>query len=663
MLRRLCLCLFLFLCCASLAVQAACVVPQCEGELDTSETLDPHRRPCQRKCECNNAVYTGECVLTRGKRLCGSVKRRSCPEVGRKRQCLAKDKKGACQEGTQTCAPNGFTGLFWGDCVPTAPRKETCNNIDDDCDGKVDNGIGCECVPGKMRDCYSGAKDTQGVGACKAGRQTCEAPGKWGACKGEVLPVKESCLPTAGQALDEDCDGDVDEGCDCLPGQSSSCFSGTLAVAGVGPCRKGTQTCTPEGKQGTCVGEVLPGKETCNNIDDDCNGKIDDNLDPASFGTPCQDRSQQGACVDGVSVCDRGKQVCQPGKPSIERCNGIDDDCNGTIDDLRPGYVCPSCIPTQLTRQLTGHTKEITQLSFNTTGSDLASSSLDGSIRIWNLASVSSPTVLKAKAPVLAIAYTYDGVLKKMLLAAAVGDQASPSIQLWDTSANPPTLYKEWDTSHTAAISQLVFSTNTNARQLASASADGAVMLWDYTTGKRVQSFSQKGQQGVSSLVLDGGLVYVADNTTRLHLWESLSGLGQFEGWLYFTSRILHIRKSKQNKKSESWMGMITNDRRLRLWDLKNSPNAIISARSTINANHRPTTFHFSYDNKMLVSAYDNGDILFHGTGEGMPLLGKLPGTGLPVKHLAIEPNPTDNTLASVYLSTNIRIWGCPKPP
>ena len=44
---------------------------------------------------------------------------------------------------------------------------------------------------------------------------------------------------------------------------------GTL---GVGTCQAGQAVCT-DGVWGPCVGEVTPGGEACNGLDDDCNGK------------------------------------------------------------------------------------------------------------------------------------------------------------------------------------------------------------------------------------------------------------------------------------------------------------------------------------------------------------------------------------------------------
>ena len=45
-----------------------------------------------------------------------------------------------------------------------------------------------------------------------------------------------------------------------------------------------------------------------------------------------------GACKRSVPVCANGcPVVCQPGTPTFEWCNNIDDDCDGMVDEDVPG--------------------------------------------------------------------------------------------------------------------------------------------------------------------------------------------------------------------------------------------------------------------------------------------------------------------------------------
>jgi hypothetical protein len=70
-----------------------------------------------------------------------------------------------------------------------------------DTGGSGGTGLTGPCSPDQTETCYSGAKGTQGVGACKAGKTTCSPEGMWGACEGEMIPQAESCSLDG----DEDC--------------------------------------------------------------------------------------------------------------------------------------------------------------------------------------------------------------------------------------------------------------------------------------------------------------------------------------------------------------------------------------------------------------------------------------------------------------------------
>ncbi|MDO8509061.1 MAG: MopE-related protein [Nanoarchaeota archaeon] len=76
------------------------------------------------------------------------------------------------------------------------------------------------------------------------------------------------------------------------------------------------------------IGEcVFNGNEVCDNIDNDCNNKIDDGLGNYTCGV--------GACKVSDRLCARGiVRQCTPGMPSTEVCNDeIDNNCNGKVDE------------------------------------------------------------------------------------------------------------------------------------------------------------------------------------------------------------------------------------------------------------------------------------------------------------------------------------------
>ncbi len=134
---------------------------------------------------------------------------------------------------------------------------ERCDGLDNDCQGGPDDpflDLGQPC-------------DT-GLGLCRAeGVSVCAADGTGTRCGAAAFaPVDELC-----DTYDNDCDGNADEalpGC-CRPGDTLPCGQD------VGRCRAGVQTCDAQRVFGACDG-TGPAEETCNGIDDDCDGATDE---------------------------------------------------------------------------------------------------------------------------------------------------------------------------------------------------------------------------------------------------------------------------------------------------------------------------------------------------------------------------------------------------
>jgi hypothetical protein len=162
--------------------------------------------------------------------------------------------------------------------------------------------------------CMDFGKDGRFCGGDCSASRTCPSGYECKEVKDQQGDTKLQCFPVSGV-------------CECSAraiklGLSTQCFETNQ----FGTCY-GERRCTVQGLS-SCNAQT-PKEEICNGLDDDCNGLTDE----VQGKVPCEKKNEFGTCK-GFGVCVGGVITeCDAPDPKPETCNGIDDDCNGETDD------------------------------------------------------------------------------------------------------------------------------------------------------------------------------------------------------------------------------------------------------------------------------------------------------------------------------------------
>ena len=248
---------------------------------------------------------------------------------------------------------------------------EVCDEVDNDCDGSIDEGVTTTYYADSDGDSYGDASSTT---------DDCSEPSGYVSDDSDCDDTDSSVYPGATEVcdyVDNDCDGSIDEGvtttfyadldADAYGDASATtddCSEPSGYVSDATDCDDTDATVYPGATEvpydgidqdcdgadlcdvdedgfdydgGACLGtdcddsdaDIGPGTtEVADGVDEDCDGTVDE-------GTEWYDDDGDGFTEDGGD-CDDADATVSPAE--VEDCDGVDDDCDGIIDEETDCY-------------------------------------------------------------------------------------------------------------------------------------------------------------------------------------------------------------------------------------------------------------------------------------------------------------------------------------
>ncbi|HIK12670.1 MAG TPA: serine/threonine protein kinase [Oscillatoriaceae cyanobacterium M33_DOE_052] len=315
-----------------------------------------------------------------------------------------------------------------------------------------------------------------------------------------------------------------------------------------------------------------------------------------------------------------------------------------------PKVLSPQIAPT---KTLAGHSQQVRSVAFSPDGQTLASSSIDGTIKLWDIAKGNTRQTLKVDTAPGEMVYSLLAISPDgEILASNSGSRGS--IEIWNLKSGKSLQEVQAQTAGVAAI-----AISPNGEILATGSPDGTIQLWNLPGGTQIKSFSLHiGPVQALAISPDGKTLATGFQNGSIKLSPLNPGNDSPpEDNQEFPNPLLLGHVNNIHSVAFSPDGKIlasgSADNTIKLWDVTTG-----KLRHSLSSNQGIIySVSFSGDGKMLASGSSSGQIQLWNVATGAAIKNLPAHSGL-VESVAFSPD--GRTLASASADKTIKIWALP---